>query len=130
MDKIINIVKALSDSNRIRTLFALRKSELCVCRIIELLDLAPSTVSKHIAVLKHAGLVKSRKEEKWIYYRLSDTADLDEKVLTILEWVFNSLSQDEKIIEDSNSLVKILKQSPEILCRNRIGKKAKKLRGD
>ena len=61
MDEIINIAKALSDSNRIRTLLALRKQELCVCRIIEILNLAPSTVSKHIAVLKNAGLVESRK---------------------------------------------------------------------
>ena len=129
-NEIINILKALSDSNRVRTLFALRKGELCVCRIIELLGLAPSTVSKHMTVLKHAGLVESRKEERWIYYRLPVYADKNAKIQSALEWIFDSLSKDEKIIEDSKSLVRILKQSPEILCRNRIEKKAKKQRGN
>ncbi len=123
MEDIINIAKALSDSNRVRTLLALRKGELCVCQIIELLGLAPSTVSKHMAVLKHAGLVKSRKEERWIYYRLPDSADKDTIIQRALEWVVGSLSKDKKIIEDSVNLVKILKQSPEILCKNRVEKK-------
>ena len=125
MEDIINIAKAFSDSNRVRTLLALRNGELCVCRIIELLGLAPSTVSKHMTVLKHAGLVKSRKEEKWIYYRLPDSADRDTKIQRALEWVFGSLSKDEKIIEDSESLIKILKQSPEVLCKKRVERKRK-----
>ncbi len=125
MEDIINIAKAFSDSNRVRTLLALRNGELCVCRIIELLGLAPSTVSKHMTVLKHAGLVKSRKEEKWIYYRLPDSADRDTKIQRALEWVFGSLSKDEKIIEDSENLIKILKQSPEVLCKKRVERKRK-----
>ena len=125
MDEIITIAKALSDSNRVRTLLALRKGELCVCRIIELLGLAPSTVSKHMTVLKHAGLVESRKEERWIYYRLPGSAERNEKILSALEWVFNSLSKDEKVIKDAIDMARILKQSPETLCRNRIEKKAR-----
>ena len=83
-----------------------------------------------MTVLKHAGLVESRKEERWIYYRLPVYADKNAKIQSALEWIFDSLSKDEKIIEDSKSLVRILKQSPEILCRNRIEKKAKKQRGN
>jgi ArsR family transcriptional regulator len=128
MDEIISIVKALSDRNRVRTLFALRKGELCVCRIIELLDLAPSTVSKHMTVLKHAGLVESRKEERWIYYRLPDSAERGEEIHSALVWVFSCLSKDEKILEDSKSMVRILKQSPEILCKKRVEKKTQKQR--
>jgi len=125
MDEIITIAKALSDSNRVRTLLALRKGELCVCRIIELLGLAPSTVSKHMTVLKHAGLVESRKEERWIYYRLPGSAEKNGKILSALAWVFNSLSKDEKVIKDAIDMARILKQSPETLCRNRIEKKAR-----
>jgi DNA-binding transcriptional ArsR family regulator len=44
--------------------------ELCVCQIIELLGLVPSTVSKHMSILKQAGLVENRKEARWMYYRL------------------------------------------------------------
>ena len=66
MYEFMNMTKALSDQNRIRVLMALRKRELCVCQIIELLGLAPSTVSKHMSILRHARLVESRKEGIWI----------------------------------------------------------------
>jgi ArsR family transcriptional regulator len=61
---------ALSDTNRLRALLALRNGELCVCKITELLRLAPSTVSKHMSILRDTGLVESRKQGRWIYYRL------------------------------------------------------------
>jgi DNA-binding transcriptional ArsR family regulator len=125
MDEILNIAKALSDSNRVRTLCALRSGELCVCRIVELLGLAPSTVSKHMSVLKYAGLVENRKEDKWIYYRLPDPAKGNANVNGALEWIFSSLSKDEKVITDSECLSMILKQSPEILCRKRVENQSK-----
>ena len=125
MKEIISIAKALSDENRIKALALLRNREICVCRIVEFLKLAPSTVSKHMSILKAAGLVESRKEEKWIYYRLPDSADRDTKIQRALEWVFGSLSKDEKIIEDSENLIKILKQSPEVLCKKRVERKRK-----
>src|SRR5512137_1434832 len=71
INDFIAIAKAVSDSHRVRALCALRGGELCVCQIIALLGLAPSTVSKHLAVLRSARLVDSRKEGRWIYYRLS-----------------------------------------------------------
>ena len=70
MREFMNITKALADENRVRTLLALRKGELCVCQITELFGLAPSTVSKHLSILFQAGLVESRKEGRWIYYQL------------------------------------------------------------
>lgn len=123
MDEIINIAKALSDSNRIRILLALRKQELCVCRIIEILNLAPSTVSKHIAVLKNAGLVECRKEEKWIYYKLPDSAKRSKNIQSALEWIIGSLSTAPRIIKDSEKLLKILRQSPETICKKRVERK-------
>src|SRR5690554_1522669 len=120
MDEIISISKALSDSNRVRALLALCKQELCVCRIIELLGLAPSTVSKHMAVLKNAGLVESRKEEKWIYYKLPDSSKMSKNIQIVLEWIIGSLSTDPRIIRDSENLLKILRQSPETICKKRV----------
>src|ERR1051325_2974904 len=72
MTSFMTITKALSDPGRVRILLALRRGELCVCQITELFGLAPSTVSKHLSVLTHAGLVVPRKEERWVYYRLPD----------------------------------------------------------
>lgn len=70
MRKCLVIAKALGDAQRVRALMSLRNGELCLCQIIGLLGLSPSTVSKHMAILHHAGLVESRKEGRWIYYRL------------------------------------------------------------
>lgn len=120
MEELINISKALSDSNRVRTLMALRNGELCVCRIIELLGLAPSTVSKHMSVLRHSGLVESRKEERWIYYRLPDSTKSSRTINTAIEWLINTLTKDDIIIKDALILDQILEQKPETLCKKRI----------
>ena len=71
---VISTAKALSDAHRVRVLAALRdRRELCVCQITELLGLATATVSRHMSLLQAAQLVDSRKEGRWVYYRLSDS---------------------------------------------------------
>ncbi len=62
MRTMVNITRALADGNRLRILMALRGGELCVCRIVAMLALAPSTVSKPIYLLRQAGLVEARKD--------------------------------------------------------------------
>ena len=52
MRDLMAVIKALADENRVRILMTLGPKELCVCQIVELLGLAPSTVSKHMAILK------------------------------------------------------------------------------
>ena len=59
MLEFMNITKALADENRVRILLALHgRDELCVCQLIDLLQLAPSTVSKHLFILRNARLIK------------------------------------------------------------------------
>ena len=60
MRDFMAITKALSDPGRVRILLALRRRELCVCQIAELFGFAPSTMSKHLSILHHAGLIQSR----------------------------------------------------------------------
>jgi ArsR family transcriptional regulator len=69
----INITKALTDENRLRILMILRNRELCVCQITAMLDIAPSTTSKHLSVLRQARLIESTKHGKWVYYRLAES---------------------------------------------------------
>jgi ArsR family transcriptional regulator len=113
------VANALSDTNRVRALCALRRGELCACQIIALLGLAPSTVSKHMSVLKQAGLVKGRKQERWMHYRLPETSSRTAGTQDALEWLFRSLSRDDDIKNDVARLARILRQSPETLCRKR-----------
>jgi len=64
--------KALGDPVRLRLFHLLSlKEELCVCHLTEATNLPQSTVSRHLAVLRHSGLVDTRREGKWIHYRLS-----------------------------------------------------------
>ena len=126
MKDFVKITKALSDTNRVRALLALQNGELCVCRIIELLGIAPSTVSKHMSVLKQAGLVESRKSERWIYYRITDKKARSVIQNTALDWVVKSLCNSPVCIEDGKRMVKILGQRPESLCKNRVMKFRKK----
>ena len=116
MREILNLAKALSDENRVRTLLALQGQELCVCQITELLQLAPSTVSKHMSILSQARLVESRKDGRWVYYRLAEESASD-AAATVLPWLQESLSRDPVIKKDAAQLKKILKRKPEELCK-------------
>jgi DNA-binding transcriptional ArsR family regulator len=117
----MNITKALSDENRIRTLLALRKGELCVCQITELFGLAPSTISKHLSILFHAGLVESRKEGRWIYYKLPGR-DAPVEVREALDWVDKSLKGNPRVADDQKNIKRILKQDPAELCKRQCKK--------
>ena len=116
MHEFMTIVKALADQNRVRALLALRDRELCGCQIIELLGLAPSTVSRHMSMLKQARLVEGRKEGHWMYYRLADDGASAE-VREAIEWVCRSLSGSAEIRKDVDRLKQILKVTPKELCR-------------
>ena len=116
MRDFMTITKALSDENRVRILMALQDRELCVCQIIEFLELAPSTVSKHLSILSNARLIESRKEGRWVYYRLADK-DIPAILGGALCWVQGSLRKDRQVLEDNNRLKEIMKVNPEKLCK-------------
>ena len=111
----MRLTKALSDENRVRTLMFLRGGQLCVCQIIEMLRLAPSTVSKHMNVLYQAGLVGARKDGRWIYYRLPD--DPAPVVRNALQWLRRSLARNEQTLEDGRRLKAVRRMEKEKLCR-------------
>ncbi|MCA9284308.1 MAG: winged helix-turn-helix transcriptional regulator [Phycisphaerales bacterium] len=123
LDEVVALAKALSDENRIRILASLRNGERCVCQVIELLALAPSTTSKHLAILKQAGLVQSRKEGRWMHYRLttsSGTSPAEEAI----RWVIANLENDPRIVADDRQLDSILSvERAELCCRQREGRR-------
>jgi ArsR family transcriptional regulator, arsenate/arsenite/antimonite-responsive transcriptional repressor len=116
MRNVLNITKALADENRLRMLLALAGGELCVCQITELLGLAISTVSKHLSILYQAGLVKARKEGRWMYYSLpaKDPPPMTQEALT---WLRKALADDERIAEDARRLKKIQNMNLSQLCK-------------
>jgi DNA-binding transcriptional ArsR family regulator len=72
-ETLAEIASALSEPHRLRLLGMLHAGELCLCDLTGGLDLAPSTVSNHMAILKRAGLVETRKDGRWMHFRLSET---------------------------------------------------------
>lgn len=119
MQPLLAIAAALSDESRLRALMAVRQQEICVCQIIELLGLAPSTVSKHLSILKNAGLVETRKDGRWIFYRIPENPT--PAVTGALQWIDALAKSDARANTDKQTLQRILKEDPEVLCRRQMG---------
>jgi len=115
MQEFMAVTKALADENRVRVLLFLGGGELCVCQIVEMLGLAPSTVSKHMAVLHQAGLVESRKEGRWMYYRLAERG-APSCVRSAIRRVRQCLGKDPQVLADAKRLGKVCKMPKESLC--------------
>jgi DNA-binding transcriptional ArsR family regulator len=128
---IVSIAGALADENRARIILGLALlrekgvAELCVCQMTEFLALAPSTVSKHLSVLKTAGLVDARKEGRWMYYRLAtagheacvegDGGEDNPAAAQAIAWV--RAHALPRTTEEFRKWEAILNQDPEELCR-------------
>ena len=68
---MVDIFKALAEESRLRILSLLMHQELCVCEMEATLNLTQSNVSRHLNMLKRCGIVSSRKDAQWSYYRIS-----------------------------------------------------------
>jgi len=82
---IDSIFRACSDRTRLRILHLLSGGELCVCQMVEVLEVPPAKASRHLAALRKAGLVVARKDAQWAYYRLAPAkGDFHRKLLQCL----------------------------------------------
>jgi len=109
------ITRALNDRTRLRALLALRDGELCLCQLVDLFGLAPSTVSKHLNLLHDAGLVDRRRDGRWAYFRLAGRSAAPE-VRQAIRWVTASLEQDPDIVADRQRLGAVRKADLAQLC--------------
>ncbi len=121
MREVMDVLKALADENRVRLLFALRSGELCVCQLIALMDLAPSTVSKHLSILRSARLVDSRKDGRWMYYSLSKKFR-SASIGRVLDLLFREIANTDQILDDKKNLKSVCSEDMEKLCRRLFGK--------
>jgi ArsR family transcriptional regulator, arsenate/arsenite/antimonite-responsive transcriptional repressor len=99
---LLTVFKALSDKTRLRILKLLGYGELCVCDIVAAFDMVQPRVSFHLNVLKQAGLVKDRKEGKWMHYGIDDS-DLFKRllILSVMEKIpRDMLKEDTKRLEE------------------------------
>jgi ArsR family transcriptional regulator len=70
IEKYTKFFKALGEPTRLKILKLLVEKEMCVCELMDVLDMNQPRISQHLRVLKEAGVIKERKQAQWIYYSL------------------------------------------------------------
>lgn len=100
MDNLEAVLKALSDETRLRIINLLYEGELCVCDVMEVLQISQAKASRHLIYLKNAGLAKDRKVAQWAYYSLSK----DESLKFIDSLVYDNLRRLEIYETDLENL--------------------------
>jgi len=73
MQELLNIFKAFSEETRLKMLKIMEKGEICVCDLVSVLNVSQPKISFHLNVLKEAGLIKDRKQGKWVHYSINDS---------------------------------------------------------
>ncbi len=106
MKAFIKVSKALSDANRIKIVKMLQHKTMCVCELTAALELAQPTVSKHLKILEDAGLVRSRKDERWVNYYLSDGKRSP--------YAANLLGNMKHWLEEDPDIIRLVTRLPEI----------------
>jgi ArsR family transcriptional regulator len=110
----LKIIKALGDETRLRILKLFLKRELCVCELETALKLPQSKVSRHLTVLRSAGLANDRRKGQWIFYSLfRPENDFEKSIVRIIK---NSLSESLLVKEDEKRLKKKLSQKYAYKC--------------
>ena len=110
-----SVLKAAADPTRVRILKILEGGEMCVCQVIAILSLGQSTVSKHLFLLRAAGLIKDRRDRKWVHYSLdrgSDSPYAARMLRNLRGW----LNEDPVIAEDRERAVMARAIGPMTIC--------------
>lgn len=115
LEQFEQVGRAIGDPSRVRILKLLEPGELCVCQITAVLGLAPATVSKHLSLLRAAGLLQQRRDGKWVYYRLADR-EFNPYAQAFLHLVGASLSDDVTVKEDRRVLAMVNAVPLQVLC--------------
>jgi ArsR family transcriptional regulator len=96
------LFRALADSTRLRLLNLIADREICVCYFVEILNISQPKVSRHLAYLRRAGIVASRREGKWMHYRL--VMPKDQATASILGETLKHLKQKPEMHKDISRL--------------------------
>jgi ArsR family transcriptional regulator len=112
LNKLVKIFKALGDKNRLRIVKMLQQRSMCVCEITAVLQLATSTVSKHLSILKEAEIIIDSKDGKWVDYVLNKRSN-NIFLAGLLPLLNYWLNDDEQVQSD---LAKLKVVDRNILC--------------
>jgi ArsR family transcriptional regulator len=99
------LFKALADRTRLRLISLIGDSEVCVCFFVAILKVSQPKISRHLAYLRRAGIVTSRREGKWMHYRLREPPD--EHAARIFREVRASLAEHPEFQRDREKLMQV-----------------------
>lgn len=108
-----DFLKGVGEPTRLRVLGLLRHGELCVCDIMTVLELPQSTASRHLAYLRNAGWLESRRKKKWMYYRLRTTPQTEK----IMAEVLHHISRLTEIEKDYRAMAHHLAEKNNNTCK-------------
>jgi ArsR family transcriptional regulator len=111
---VIEILKVLSDTNRLRILNLLYVQELCVCELEYLLGISQSNLSKHLRLMSDAGFLESRRENKFAYYKIKELVFAEHPFLTAI--FETELCQEDFLVAELNKLSQY--QNSELTCHS------------
>lgn len=112
MTPLVDLLKVLAHPMRLRILALLRDGELCVCQIVDVLGVATSTISEHLAALRKAGLLVERRDGRWVHYGLSPKPEL----VDLLQALWPHVDAVGQVAQDSKA-VKVTRGIPvEVTC--------------
>lgn len=106
IDKKTRIFKVLSDPNRLRILKMLQVKPLCVCEITDVLQLAASTVSKHLSILKENSFILEERDGKWVNYSINYNST-DPRISAILSSLEFWIADEHQIQSDKIKVIKV-----------------------
>ena len=106
MNQISELFKVLSDDTRLRIINLLDKQDLCVCELVDILNLSQPKISKHIARLRSINLVSTKRNEQYIYYSLDrNNLDYMSIITTVLQTSNTILLEDIRNLEKVETFV-------------------------
>jgi ArsR family transcriptional regulator, arsenate/arsenite/antimonite-responsive transcriptional repressor len=113
MEQLVQMYKALSEDMRLRIMMLLIQGELCVCDLMTIFEQPQSKVSRHLAYLKHSGLIQGKRVGTWMHYSIKEPLDITiDAQLAFMKQQFGRLPV---FLEDIRRLEDVKKQK---LCDN------------
>jgi len=128
MRELIKVLKALSDEVRLRILKILQEWEkLCVCEIMQALDISQTRTSRNLGILKDAGFVTDRREGVWIYYSINKRK-INEYQSELIKLLSKWLNEEEVVQKDKERLERVMKLGLKYKCVKNVKYKERRLK--
>jgi len=107
LQEILEILKVLSDEVRLKIVYLLSKNELCVCELMEALNMSQSRISNHLRILRDTKIIKSKREGKWIFYSLAKNT-IDKGVKDIIGAIVEKIDEEGYLSREKNIIEKLI----------------------